>query len=57
MYQDEILNCIDCGKDFLFTAREQEKGCTNKPIRCKSCSFAKIEQLTEEIASRGTSIF
>ena len=35
MYQDETLICEDCGKEFVFTAGEQEfyaeKGLTNKP--------------------------
>ncbi|MGH7382432.1 MAG: zinc-ribbon domain containing protein [Candidatus Methylomirabilales bacterium] len=39
--QDKILVCVDCGKEFAFTAGEQEffaqKGFTNEPKRCKSC--------------------
>lgn len=35
MYQDETLQCEDCGKEFVFTAGEQEfyaeKGLVNKP--------------------------
>ena len=41
MYQDEKLICEDCGKEFDFTAGEQEfyaeKGLTNKPKRCPEC--------------------
>lgn len=35
MYEDEKLVCEDCGKEFIFTAGEQEfyaeKGLVNKP--------------------------
>ena len=45
MYQDETLICEDCGKEFVFTAGEQEfyaeKGLTNKPKRCPDCRKAK----------------
>jgi len=44
-YADEVLVCVDCGKEFTFTAGEQafyaEKGYTNKPKRCKACRDAK----------------
>ncbi len=45
MYTDEILNCVDCGRAFPFTANEQEffasKGFTNKPSRCGDCRAAR----------------
>lgn len=41
VFQDKILTCVDCGKEFIFTAGEQEffqqKGFTNEPRRCKPC--------------------
>ncbi len=41
MYEDKTLICKDCGKEFIFTAGEQEfyasKGFTNEPQRCKEC--------------------
>jgi CxxC-x17-CxxC domain-containing protein len=41
MYQDKTLICQDCGKEFIWTAAEQEfyaeKGFTNEPKRCKEC--------------------
>lgn len=44
MYKDETLVCKDCGKEFVFTAGEQEfyaeKGFQNKPQRCKDCRIA-----------------
>jgi CxxC-x17-CxxC domain-containing protein len=40
-YQDRILTCRDCGKDFTFSAGEQSffasKGLTNAPSRCPEC--------------------
>lgn len=45
MYQDKTLVCKDCGKEFVFTAGEQEfyaeKGFQNEPTRCKECRQAK----------------
>jgi hypothetical protein len=45
MYKDKTLVCRDCGKEFTFTASEQEffaeKGFTNEPQRCKTCRDAK----------------
>jgi CxxC-x17-CxxC domain-containing protein len=40
-FQDKVLKCIDCGRDFLFTAGEQlffhDKQFRNEPKRCKEC--------------------
>lgn len=45
MYQDETLVCKDCGKEFVFTAGEQEfyaeRGFENKPLRCRDCRNAR----------------
>ena len=45
MYQDKTLVCKDCGKEFVFTAGEQEfyasKGFENEPQRCKECRTAR----------------
>lgn len=45
MYQDKVLVCKDCGKEFVWTAGEQqfyaEKGFQNEPVRCKECREAK----------------
>ncbi|WP_196601510.1 zinc-ribbon domain containing protein [Pectinatus frisingensis] len=44
-YQDKTLTCKDCGKEFIFTAGEQEfyaeKGFQNEPSRCHECRDAK----------------
>jgi CxxC-x17-CxxC domain-containing protein len=45
MYTTEMLTCMDCGRQFPFTAGEQEfyamKGFTNKPNRCTDCRAAR----------------
>ncbi|MDK2991370.1 MAG: hypothetical protein PWP48_603 [Clostridiales bacterium] len=41
MYEDKVLVCKDCGREFVFTAGEQEfyaeRGFQNEPARCKEC--------------------
>jgi CxxC-x17-CxxC domain-containing protein len=43
-YADRTLTCRDCGRDFTFTAGEQEfyasRGFTNEPGRCPECRAA-----------------
>ena len=45
MFEDKTLICRDCGKEFIFTAGEQEfyaeKGFQNDPVRCKACRDAR----------------
>lgn len=40
-FEDKTLQCKDCGKDFIFSAGEQEfyaeKGFENEPVRCRDC--------------------
>jgi CxxC-x17-CxxC domain-containing protein len=42
---DMTLQCRDCGRDFIFTAGEQEfyasRGLTNNPSRCPECRAAR----------------
>lgn len=44
-FEDKVLTCRDCGKEFVFTAGEQEfyaeKGFTNEPSRCRECRQAR----------------
>lgn len=44
-YKDKTIKCVDCGTEFVFTARDQEfyaeKGFTNEPKRCKPCRDKK----------------
>jgi DNA-directed RNA polymerase subunit RPC12/RpoP len=45
MYEDKTLVCRECGKEFVFSASEQEfyaeKGFTNEPGRCPACRQAR----------------
>jgi CxxC-x17-CxxC domain-containing protein len=45
MYEDKTLTCKECGREFAFTANEQEfyseKGFTNEPGRCPECRAAR----------------
>lgn len=45
MFEDRTLVCQDCGREFVFTAGEQEfyaeKGFENEPKRCKECRGAR----------------
>jgi CxxC-x17-CxxC domain-containing protein len=40
-FVDKLLTCRDCGKEFVFTAGEQEfyasKGLQHEPRRCTDC--------------------
>jgi len=53
--EDQSINCVDCGQQFLFTAGEQAfyatKGLTNAPTRCKACREVRKQQRAE--APRG----
>lgn len=46
-YEDKVLTCQDCSKEFVFTSAEQEfyaqKGFSNEPKRCKECRDTKRE--------------
>ena len=47
--EDVSINCIDCSKDFVWSAGEQaffrDKRLENPPKRCKECKKAKNERL------------
>lgn len=44
-FVDKVLTCRDCGREFVFTAGEQEfyasRGLQNEPRRCPSCRTAR----------------
>ena len=48
MFNDKSLKCKDCGKEFVFSASEQEfyvkKGFKNEPQRCPDCRAARKQQ-------------
>ena len=51
--QDRTILCRDCGRDFIFTAGEQEfyasKGLQNDPVRCPDCrAVRKSTRTTSE---------
>lgn len=52
MYEDKTLICKDCGKEFIFSAGEQEfyaeKGLENEPQRCKECRTARKQSRNAE---------
>lgn len=54
--KDETIVCKDCGKEFVFTVRDQEfyeeKGFTNKPVRCRECRAAKKAQSNRRDSGR-----
>ncbi|NLW07290.1 MAG: zinc-binding protein [Clostridia bacterium] len=45
MFADKTLTCRDCGREFIFSASEQEffaeKGFANEPGRCPECRAAR----------------
>lgn len=58
MYEDKKLVCKDCGKEFVFTAGEQEffaeKNLVHEPQRCKPCRNArKNASRTERVMYTG----
>lgn len=52
-FQDQTLTCVDCGKQFTWTAGEQEfykaKGFDNPPSRCPEC---RAKRKAERMSSR-----
>jgi ssDNA-binding Zn-finger/Zn-ribbon topoisomerase 1 len=53
---DKTLVCKDCGKEFVFTAGEQEfyktKGFDQEPKRCPECRKANKERNRDRRNSR-----
>ena len=58
--QDTSIHCIDCGRDFVWTAGEQlffrDKGLQNPPKRCKECKQAKNERLAAIAAAQASGV-
>ena len=56
MYTDKTIVCKDCGREFVFSASEQEfyaeKGFTNEPQRCRDCRNARKAQRGEQAPAR-----
>ena len=55
-FQDKTLVCRDCGKDFVWTASEQEfyqkKGFENEPVRCPDCRALKKQRMNQDRPER-----
>ena len=53
MFEDKTLVCKECGKEFVFTAGEQEfyaeKGFENEPQRCRECRNARKNKVQKEM--------
>ncbi len=49
LYTDKILQCRECGAEYVFSAGEQEfyaaKGLMNQPARCPDCRAARRTRL------------
>jgi CxxC-x17-CxxC domain-containing protein len=55
-FQDRILRCVDCSKEFVWTAGEQQffadKNFKNEPKRCKACKNKRASRPAGPSASR-----
>ena len=55
-FQDQTLTCRDCGKQFVWTASEQEfyqqKGFQNAPVRCPACRALKKARMDGDRGER-----
>lgn len=44
-FEDRVLTCRDCGREFVFTSGEQEfyqsRGLQHEPRRCSNCRSAR----------------
>jgi len=59
-FEDQSILCIDCGKDFIWTAGEQnfyrDKELQNPPKRCKTCKQAKNERISSIAAAKAAGV-
>ena len=59
-FEDKAISCIDCSKDFIWTAGEQaffrDKKLQNPPKRCKDCKQAKNERLAAIAAAQASGV-
>lgn len=55
-FEDKTLVCRDCGKEFVWTASEQEfyqkKGFENAPVRCPNCRSLKKARMNDDRGQR-----
>ncbi|HBR56721.1 MAG TPA: hypothetical protein DEA22_04520 [Blastocatellia bacterium] len=59
-FQDTTILCIDCSREFVWTAGEQaffrDKKLQNPPKRCKPCKHAKNERLAAIAAAQASGL-
>lgn len=59
-FEDKSITCIDCSRDFIWTAGEQaffrDKKLQNPPKRCKDCKQAKNERLAAIAAAQASGV-
>lgn len=59
-FEDKAIECIDCTRDFTWTAGEQaffrDKNLQNPPKRCKDCKQAKNERLAAIAVAQSSGI-
>lgn len=59
-FEDRSILCIDCSKDFIWTAGEQtffyDKGLQNPPKRCKPCKQAKNDRIASIAAAQAAGV-
>lgn len=59
-FQDVTIFCIDCGREFVWTAGEQaffrDKHLQNPPKRCKPCKHAKNDRLAAIAAAQASGV-
>ncbi len=57
VFQDKVLTCADCGKEFTWDAASQKffrsKGFTNEPSRCQECRQAIYLRRATRAARKG----
>ena len=58
-YKDKTIKCLDCRKEFIFSARDQEfyaeKGFNNEPKRCKDCREKRKVERNNRLQAANTS--
>lgn len=59
-FEDKAIVCIDCSREFIWTAGEQsffrDKKLQNPPKRCKECKQAKNDRLAAIAASQSSGV-
>ncbi len=57
VFQDKVLTCVDCGKEFTWDAASQKffrsKSFTNEPSRCQECRQSIYLRHAMRAASKG----